>query len=197
MALEDLSSIYLLYDNDSPCTLNPNSCGLTDDWLKPSNQTFLENVGFPYIIDENQEKVFESRLNQLVKSNIKYVEDILHIGNIDIQYYIIKAFVSSLSIPLEEKSIEKIEGYLNTKYNEKQCSSNLCTTSTKVLTDYLTHFSTNTTHADFLLDLLNKEDFDKSARSRAIHQFINDVNGHKPVDNRVFDKYTSLLDYEN
>ncbi|WHA05384.1 hypothetical protein N3Z17_02420 [Candidatus Bandiella numerosa] len=199
MALEDLLSIYLIYNEDSLCAVNPISCDPNlseDDWLKPISQTFLEETVLPYIIRGHNE-VFEKRLEELLASNSKCLESILQIDNIDIQSYIIDAFATKSSLDLEEESVEKIKGYLNTKYNKIQCISNLCTTSTKVLTDYLTQFSTNITHADFLVDLLNKEDFDKSTRSRAIHQFINDVNGHKPVDNRVFDKYTSLLPYDD
>ena len=42
MALEDLLSIYLIYNEDSLCAVNPISCDPNlseDDWLKPISQT--------------------------------------------------------------------------------------------------------------------------------------------------------------
>jgi len=199
MDLEDFHLIHLLYDKGHQCEFDPNICNLSDDWKNPPTPGLLEKTVYTYLNYAVKEvgQDFQSRLNQLVASNVRDLEHILHIGNNNIQRYIINAFSSNQSTKLSEQSIYEIESYFKNKYIEMQCLRNLCTTSTEVLTNYLTHFSTNITHADFVVDLLNKEDFDKDARIRAIKQFIDSVQDHKPVDNRVFDKYASLLDSDD
>ncbi|CAL7962278.1 Protein translocase subunit SecA (modular protein) [Gammaproteobacteria bacterium] len=64
----------------------------------------------------------------------------------------------------------------------------------RILTNYVTHYATGSSHVVFLVDLAKNENIESEIAETIINKFANDVTSAKAWrDNKVFDSFASLL----
>ena len=184
------------------CAIQQEKCRL-DEWSKLKSKEQISELVKNYLTGEDKATkakfvIFEQNFLKLAQYDPSSLENLLGLGDITVEGYVLKAIASNSTHQLSEGVIKYLEQNIDDYYNKKHAyhARTLSPTAT-ILTNYITHYSKDPAHTNFLIDLCRREDFDNKIRENIIHKFAEDVSGVKSWnDMKVFDSFASLLPHD-